>query len=119
MMISIVKVSLIVNIIVLTVVCFGIISGAKWISYGYGSDQPSLRILLSVYLAILISSIILLLRPSSHFIFALLCLQVIYKLLSPLVVGVYSNPVVLSNICVALLHVVSMCILYKSIYGVG
>ena len=103
-----IKVSLAVNIVVLTTVCLGIINKARWIPYGYGGDQPSLRILLAVYLAILISSFILLLRPNLYFICALLGLQVTYKFLTPFTVGSLYNPVVLSNLLVALLHSITL-----------
>jgi hypothetical protein len=39
---------------------------------------------------------------------ALLTVQIIYKLLSPLMVGSFTNPVIISNIFIALFHMVSV-----------
>lgn len=74
----------------------------------YGTDTPAQRILLSIYLAILISSAILIFKFDPKFVMALLSVQIIYKLLSPLMVGTFTNPVIISNIIIALFHMVSV-----------
>lgn len=74
----------------------------------YGTDTPAQRILLSIYLAILISSAILIFKFDSKFVMALLSVQIIYKLLSPFMVGLFTNPVIISNIFIALFHMVSV-----------
>lgn len=74
----------------------------------YGTDTPAQRILLSIYLAILISSAILIFKFDPKFVMALLSVQIIYKLLSPLMVGTFTNPVIISNIFIALFHMVSV-----------
>lgn len=74
----------------------------------YGTDTPAQRILLSIYLAILISSAILIFKFDPKFVMALLLVQIIYKLLSPLMVGTFTNPVIISNIFIALFHMVSV-----------
>ena len=98
------KLSLLLNIVVLIPVCAGIFSNANWTIVSYGNNTPARSILLSVYLAILVFSIILLLKPDPKMIAALLCVQIIYKFITPFTVGTLSNSVVISNLFIAIFH---------------
>ncbi len=98
------KLSLVLNIIVLIPVCSGILLKANWAVDSYGIETPARGILLSIYLAILIFSALLLFKFDPHLVMALLSVQIIYKLLSPMMVGTLMNPVIISNIFIALFH---------------
>jgi hypothetical protein len=109
-----IKFSLFLNIAVLIPVCFVIISGQSFVSNSWGSEQPSLYILVSIYLTILFASIYLLIKPNLYLIFSLLMMQVIYKLLTPVFVGTLENPVVLLNIVISAVHMISLRLIIKS-----
>ena len=98
------KISLILNILVLIPVCSGLLLKANWAMDSYGIETPARGILLSIYLAILIFSALLLFRFDPKFVMALLSVQILYKLLSPILVGTLTNPVIISNIFIALFH---------------
>jgi hypothetical protein len=102
------KLSLILNIFVLIPVCSGILFNSFWAVDSYGVETPARGILLSIYLAILISSAIFIFKFDPKFVMALLTVQIIYKLLSPFMVGSFTNPVIISNIFIALFHMVSV-----------
>ena len=108
------KFSLFLNIGVLVPVCFGILSGQDFVAHGWGSKQPSLYILVSIYCTILFFSFYLLIKPNQYLIFSLLMMQVVYKLLSPILVGSLQNPVVLSNIVISAVHLISLYFIIKS-----
>lgn len=97
------KLSILLNILVLIPVCLGIFTNANWTINCYGNNTPARSILLSVYLSIFFS-IILLFKPDPKMVAALLCVQIIYKITTPLTVGSFSNAVVISNILIALFH---------------
>jgi hypothetical protein len=111
-----IKLSLIINIVVLVPVCFGIVSGANWAQEAYGVFSPSQGILLSIYFAICIASIALFFLGDAKFVFSLLFVQVVYKLTTPFTVGTFGNPVVISNILIAVFHSVTLSIIFKSMY---
>ena len=98
------KISLVLNILVLIPVCSGILLKANWAVDSYGVETPARGILLSIYLAILIFSALLLFKFDPKFVMALLSVQIIYKLLSPFMVGTFTNPVIISNLFIALFH---------------
>jgi hypothetical protein len=98
------KISLVLNILVLIPVCSGILLKANWAVDSYGIETPARGILLSIYLAILIFSALLLFKFDPKFVMALLSVQIIYKLLSPILVGSVTNPVIISNFFIALFH---------------
>ena len=98
------KISLVLNILVLIPVCSGILLKANWAVDSYGIETPARGILLSIYLAILIISAVLLFKFDPKFVIALLSVQIIYKLLSPIMAGTITNPVIISNIFIALFH---------------
>jgi len=98
------KLSLILNILVLIPVCSGILLKANWAAESYGIETPASGILLSIYLAILIFSAVLLFKFDPKMVMALLSVQIVYKLLSPIMVGTITNPVIISNIFIAGFH---------------
>ena len=98
------KISLVLNILVLIPVCSGILLKANWAVDSYGIETPARGILLSIYLAILIFSAVLLFKFDPKFVMALLTIQILYKLLSPIMVGTITNPVIISNLFIALFH---------------
>lgn len=98
------KLSLILNILVLIPVCSGLFLKANWAAESYGIETPARGILLSIYLAILIFSAVLLFKFDPKMVMALLSVQIVYKLLSPIMVGTITNPVIISNIFIAVFH---------------
>jgi hypothetical protein len=98
------KISLVLNILVLIPVCAGLFLKANWAVDSYGIETPARGILLSVYLAIFIFSVLLLFKFDPKFVLALLSVQIVYKLLSPIMVGTLTNPVIISNLFIALFH---------------
>ncbi|WP_301750922.1 hypothetical protein [uncultured Erythrobacter sp.] len=106
--------SLGLNIAVLVPVCFGLITRAGWTLAAYGPETPARGILLSVYLAILVGSAGLLLKPVPAMVAALLLVQIAYKLTTPFTVGTLANPVVMSNLAIAAFHTVTVAVILKS-----
>ncbi len=110
-------VSLLVNIAVLIPVCLGLITEAVWAEKGYGPITPARGILLSIYIAILLISLLLLRNPDPKLVAPLLLVQVIYKFSTPLTVGTLQNPVVLSNLGIAVLHTITLWTIWSSLKG--
>lgn len=108
-------ISLIINVVVLIPVCIGLISDASWVEHGYGPASPARGILLSIYGSILLVSLGLLINPLPMLVAPLLLVQVLYKLTTPFTVGNFTNPVVISNILVALVHLVTLVLILRSI----
>jgi hypothetical protein len=102
------KISLALNILVLIPVCSGLLLKANWALDSYGIETPARGILLSIYLTILIFSAALLFKFDAKMVIALLSVQIIYKLLSPIMVGTWTNPVIISNLFIALFHAYSV-----------
>jgi hypothetical protein len=100
--------SLLLNIAVLVPVCGGLLANAKWAVDVYGDATPARGILLSVYIAIGSISLLLLVLHDPKSTAALLLVQAIYKVLTPLTVGSLTNPVVISNLCIAAFHAVTL-----------
>ncbi len=98
------RLSLILNILVLIPVCSGLLLKANWAVESFGIETPACGILLSIYLAILILSAVLLFKFDPKMVLALLSVQIVYKLLSPIMVGTITNPVIISNIFIAVFH---------------
>jgi hypothetical protein len=105
---SLVAASLLLNIVVLIPVSLGLIRSAGWTRAAFGEFTPARGILLSIYLAILMASLLLLVRPEPQRVATLLALQIAYKLTTPLTVGTLRNPVVLSNLGIAAFHLVTL-----------
>ena len=80
----------------------------------YGDATAGRSILLSVYLAIELISVMLLFVREPKLVASLLLVQVIYKLITPLIVGMLDNPVVISNLGIAALHSVALVLISQS-----
>ena len=106
--------SLGINIFVLVPVCLGLLNKADWTLPAYGPDTAARGILLSVYLAILVTSVGLLFKPIPAMVAALLLVQIIYKFSTPFTVGSFTNPVVISNLAIAAVHCVTLWVILKS-----
>lgn len=111
---STVTASLLLNIAVLIPVSFGLLRNASWTRAAFGESTPARGILLSIYLAILTASLLLLVKPEPQRLATLLALQIAYKLTTPLTVGTLRNPVVLSNLGIAAFHLVTLGLLLTS-----
>ena len=105
--------SLLLNIIVLIPVCIGLATHADGIQIGFGEATPARGILLSVYLSILASSASLLVFRDPKLTAALLLLQIVYKLTTPITAGTFHNPVVISNLGIAVFHSVTLFITWR------
>ena len=100
--------SLLTNVLVLIPVCGGLLFDAFWIADIYGESSPARGILLSVYGSILVVSLGLLFKREPMLVAPLLLVQVLYKLTTPFTVGSFLNPVVLSNIVIAAMHLTTL-----------
>ena len=117
-----VRLSLAANVIVLLLVCIALIAfgSSEPVIFTWGESTPARGILLSIYISILLVSCILLSftfrRPISdstkNMTAALLIVQVAYKLTTPLTVGI-SNPCVISNLCIAALHIATLILIRR------
>lgn len=58
-------------------------------------------------------SILLIFKPVPALVAPLLATQVTYKVTTPLTVGTFLNPVVISNLGIAALHLVTLWAIYK------
>jgi hypothetical protein len=111
-------VSLWLNIVVLVPVLLVLARNRAAAANAWGQDTPARRILASIYAAILVASIVLVLLSSATttdiipWTQTLLAVQVIYKALSAFAVGL-RNPVVLSNIGIALIHSATLATLWN------
>ena len=108
------KLSLVLNILVLFPVTSGLLLNSNWAVESYGIESPARGILLAIYLAILIMSCVLLYKFDAKLVLALLTVQVIYKVLSPIMAGTIYNPVLISNLVIALLHSYSIFVLVSN-----
>ncbi len=115
-------VSLVLNILVLIAVGGSLIASAPWVSSAYGERTPARDILLAIYLAILIASSGLLLSYLTSpvpwltgAIVALLGVQIVYKVLTAVTVRkALRNPVVLSNLGIAVVHAVTLGVIFMA-----
>jgi len=98
------KLSLILNILVLIPVCSSILLKSNLVIDSYGIETPALGILLSIYLTILVFSVVFLFKFDPKFVMALILVQVVYKVLSPIMVGTLTNPVIICNLFIAVFH---------------
>jgi hypothetical protein len=114
---ALITASLALNIIVLVPVCSGLLSNASWTAETYGPESAARGILLAVYGAILLCSAGLLLKPLPLMVAALLIVQIVYKLMTPLTVGGFTNPVVISNIAIAAFHSVTLWTIWRGSHG--
>jgi hypothetical protein len=105
--------SLLINVFVLLPVCAGLLVDASWTTAAYGDRTPARAILLSIYMAIGLVSVLLLVRREPKAVAALLLVQVLYKVTTPLTVGTVANPVVVSNLLVAGFHTATLACLWR------
>ena len=108
-----IKSFLIVNILVLIPVCSGLLIDAEWARLSYGVFSPARGILLSIYVSILIASIILYFKMDVKYFASLLFIQIVYKLTTPFTVGTTTNPIVISNLFIALFHSFTLFTIWK------
>jgi hypothetical protein len=111
---TMITLSLLLNIAVLLPVTGSIIGNAVWVETAYGPPSPARGILLAVYIAILAGSAALLWKPVPAMVAALLLVQIVYKLMTPLTVGSLANPVVLSNLAIAAFHAVTVTLILRN-----
>jgi hypothetical protein len=105
---TLIYISLAVNIVVLIPIVVLMSIRARLVDKAWGPFTEARGILLSIYFAILVASVVLIFMPAPAFVAALLAVQVIYKVTTPITVGRISNPVVISNLFIAALHVVTL-----------
>ena len=108
-----IKSSLILNILVLIPVCLGLLMDAQWANDSFGVFSPARGILLSIYLSILMASLILYFKMDIKSMASMLCIQVLYKLTTPFTVGTLTNPVVMSNLLIAVFHCFTLYRIWK------
>ena len=112
---TLIYLSLILNIVVLVPIVVLMVVKSPLVDTAWGSFTAARGILLSIYFAILVASIVLLLLPVTAFIAALLSVQVIYKVTTPFTVGTFRNPVVISNLVISAVHIVTLSSIVSSV----
>lgn len=105
--------SLLLNILVLIPVCYLMLMNNIRMVKTLGEFNPARGILLAIYITILLASSLLLIYPDRKFIVALLCIQITYKFITPLTVKTIKHPFVISNILIALFHLVTIYSMIK------
>lgn len=100
--------SLILNIAVLIPICYFMLTNNSRMVKTMGEFTPARGILLALYTTILLASILLLFFLDEKLAFALFCMQIVYKLLSPFTVKTLKHPVVISNIFIAIFHTLTI-----------
>jgi hypothetical protein len=100
--------SLILNIAVLIPVCYFMLTNNIRMVKTMGQFTPSRGILLAIYITILLASILLIFFTDVKLAFALFFMQIVYKLLSPFTVKTLKHPFVISNIFIAIFHLVTI-----------
>ena len=109
-----IRVSLGLNILILTPIVFGMAVGSPIIDRAWDEFTASRGILTSIYFALLVLSTILIIKTIPVFVIPLLATQVIYKITTPFTVGTILNPIVISNLGIAVLHLVTLWVIYKN-----
>ncbi|HSM65063.1 MAG TPA: hypothetical protein VK860_02040 [Ilumatobacteraceae bacterium] len=109
-----IKLSLALNIAVLVPIGTGLALDTGWVGRAYGESTQARGILLSIYLAIAVLSLVLLIRPDRRMTTALLLVQVIYKVTTPFTVGTLQNPVVISNLAIAAVHTATLVLILRT-----
>ena len=103
-----VRLSLGLNIAVLIPVCTVLILNLTPFVDVWGPATPARGILLSMYVSILILSIGLWMQKNPMMVAPLLAMQICYKVMTPITVGSITNPVVISNLVIAIVHGVTL-----------
>lgn len=110
---TLIIVSLTLNIVVLVPIVVLMVRKSNIVDEAWGGFTPARGVLLSIYFAILVASVALLFVPVPASVAALLAVQVIYKVTTPFTVGRISNPVVISNLVIAAVHVVTLVSIFS------
>ena len=105
--------SLILNIIVLIPVCIAFIGNFEKMQKTAGIFTPARGILLAMYLTILLISSLLLFYNQPTIALTLFLMQIIYKFISPFTVKSVKNPIVISNLFIALFHLITVFTMIK------
>lgn len=105
-------VSLVLNIVVLIPIVVLMAMKSPIVDETWGAFTPARGILMSIYLSILVVSVLLLFKPAPAFVAALLLVQVVYKITTPVTVGKFSHPVVISNLLVSAVHIATLATAY-------
>ncbi|MEY4451952.1 MAG: hypothetical protein RLZZ380_1073 [Actinomycetota bacterium] len=105
---TLIYISLAVNILVLAPILVLMAIKSPVVDHAWGGFTEARGILMSIYFAILAVSLFLVFKPVPSFVFALLLVQVIYKITTPFTVRSFSNPVVISNLFIAALHIFTL-----------
>ena len=100
--------SLALNLVVLIPVCTGLLMRGARMTSVFGEWTPARGILLSIYLTTGVASTLLIAWPDPNKASVLLGLQVVYKVTTPFTVRTVRNPVVISNLVIAAVHVVTL-----------
>ena len=100
--------SLLLNILILIPICYLMLTNNVRMVETLGEFNPARGILVAIYMTILIASIGLLIFPDTKFAIALLLMQIVYKLLTPFTVKTLKHPFVISNMLVAIVHIVTV-----------
>ena len=101
-------ISLLLNVLVLAPICYLMLTNNVRMVETLGEFNPARGILVAIYMTILIASIGLLIFPDTKFSIALLLMQIVYKLLTPFTVKTLKHPFVISNMLVAIVHIVTV-----------
>lgn len=109
-----IRLSLVLNTLFLTPIVIGLVIELPRFDKVYGEFTEARGILTSIYLALLLLSASLLIKTIPAFVVPLLATQVIYKITTPFTVGTLLNPVVISNLGIAALHLVTLRLIYKN-----
>lgn len=108
-----VRLSLGLNIAVLIPVCTVLILNLTPFVDVWGPATPARGILLSMYVSILVLSIGLWMQRNPMLVAPLLAMQVCYKVMTPITVGTIANPVVISNLVIAIVHGITLWYIVK------
>ncbi|MFN7472584.1 MAG: hypothetical protein ACK5S9_13150 [Roseiflexaceae bacterium] len=112
---TLITISLAVNIFVLIPIVILMLIKSPLIDHAWGTFTAARGILLSMYGTILVLSCALIVMPIPAFVAALLLMQVIYKFTTPFTVGSFTNPIVMSNLVIAALHVGTLVALFSAL----
>jgi predicted neutral ceramidase superfamily lipid hydrolase len=112
-----IQISTILNIIVLIPVISVILLDLELVERAWGPNQASRQILVSIYIAILAASVALLFlkgHAKTSIAVTVFSMQIIYKTLTAIfVVNAFTNPVVLSNLAINIVHLTTLFVMFK------
>lgn len=106
--------SLTMNILVLIPVCLTLLLNFEKMNVAAGIFTPARGILLAIYISILFASCFLLFFMDVKLAFALFSIQIVYKVLTPFTVKSIKNPIVISNLVIAVFHTMTIFWMLKS-----